>query len=379
MAIYNGFGFDANRLAAHSTNVHGLGLVHERRRLGNSGTGVLCRYPKGVTTIDTMYYIDKYVRHDWSSIALANIARKLDLPPKLDVDNMIVEESDDYDVTNMLIYNARDSDLHAWAARTESICEIMFMLAGTSRSTMWDAVAGNSGLMVPCKLGSTAMSMGTKLDMSGTSSSDERLFEGGFVFEPRPGCYKGAVVIDGNSLYGSIMSGLGIFIDRCSSSRSARDLCDRIGVDVEHDLENIEKGDVIKVNNNILIRDEHEYMCIMPSPPTLMSMVQDASIADRKRAKQNGDIVRNIVNKLMIVSGFGFLGSKHGIINLREDHHLLREEVLEVDGQCNGGVRVQRDLRRHRLDIRSGQREVRDRVHNCGDKGEVKDLRNIEG
>lgn len=315
VAIHNGFGFDTKRLAVHSSDINGLRDGYERRRLGNSGTGVVCMYPNGTVTLDSMYYIDKYVRPDWTSISLASIAAKLNLPPKLDVDTMMIEASDTYDVTNMLVYNARDSDLHAWVTRETSICEIMYMLAGTSRSTIWDPIAGNSGLMVLCKLGSTAMSMGMKLDMSGTMESDEREFEGGFVFEPRPGCYKGVVVIDGDSLYGSIMSGLGIFIDRCASSRTARGLSERVGQDLDQELGSMKVGDVIRCQGVILMRDSSEYMCIIPGPPTLMSMVQNSSINDRKLAKEKGDSVRALVNKLMTVSGFGFLGSRHGIIS----------------------------------------------------------------
>jgi DNA polymerase elongation subunit (family B) len=315
VAIHNGFGFDMKRLAAHSSKMVASRNQYERRRLGNSGTGVMCRYPNGTMVVDSMYYIDKYVRRDWDSISLANIAKKLGLPPKLDVDDMMVEVSDNYDVTDMLIYNARDSDLHAWVTRNTSVCEIMYMLAGSSRCTMWDAIAGSSGIMVLTKLGSTALSMGMRLDMSGTAESDEREFEGGFVFEPKPGCYKGVVVIDGDSLYGSIMSKLGIFVDRCASAGSARELAERVGRDIEQALDEMEIGDVIEHDSTILMKDKTEYMCIIPGKPTLMSMVQDSNISERSIAKKNGDTPRATALKIMTVSGFGFLGSKHGVIN----------------------------------------------------------------
>jgi DNA polymerase elongation subunit (family B) len=47
---------------------------------------------------------------------------------------------------------------------------------------------------------------------------DEREFEGVFVLESTPGCYKWLIVIDGNSFYDLIMSKVGTFIDRCFSS-----------------------------------------------------------------------------------------------------------------------------------------------------------------
>ncbi|RSL83434.1 hypothetical protein CEP52_016716 [Fusarium oligoseptatum] len=114
--IYNGFGFDMKRLAAHSSKVETLGTEYERRRLGNSGTGAV-----------------QYVRRDWDSISLANIGMKLGLPPKLDmgVDDMMVEVSEKYDVSKMLIYNARDLDF-----TRVGDCEFIYMLAGSSRSTI---------------------------------------------------------------------------------------------------------------------------------------------------------------------------------------------------------------------------------------------------
>jgi hypothetical protein len=98
------------------------------------------------------------------------------------------------------------------------------------------------------------------------------------------------VVIVGDSLYGSIMSGLGIFIDRCTSSRTAVGISERIGIDVTDKLEAMDKGDVTRHNGVILMKDDHEYMCIIPGLVTIVSMVQNSSIADRKAA--NGPATR---------------------------------------------------------------------------------------
>lgn len=58
--------------------------------------------------------------------SLTSVGSSLGLPPKLDVDNVMVKPSDSHDVTNMLIYNARNSDLHAWVTRELSTCGIMY-------------------------------------------------------------------------------------------------------------------------------------------------------------------------------------------------------------------------------------------------------------
>lgn len=128
---------------------------------------------------------------------------------------MMVENDDDYDVSEILRYNVRDPDPHVLFVRQMLMCERLLAFAGTSISTVWDAIAGNSGHMVYCYTTSLAMTMKMVLDISTASGSDQREFEGGFVMKPKAGCYKGVVVIDGNSLYGFK---LGIYIDKCASS-----------------------------------------------------------------------------------------------------------------------------------------------------------------
>lgn len=72
------------------------------------------------------------------------------------------------------------------------------------------------------------MSFGRCLNLSRTLWVDETDFEGGFVLEPEPRCYKGMIQIDGNSLYASLMANIGIFIDRMEFG----DVVDRHNVEV---------------------------------------------------------------------------------------------------------------------------------------------------
>ncbi|KAH7001770.1 hypothetical protein B0J12DRAFT_587644, partial [Macrophomina phaseolina] len=194
-----------------------------------------------------------------------------DLPPKLDSGGMTIKPADDIDITDVIVYNCRDSDMHAWLARRLKLCERACVLAGISRSLTWDGVAHNTGLMAFCMIQSACISMGFILDLSASTGADERQFEGGFVFEPTPGCYRGVVVIDGNSLYASIMSKLGIFIDRCASSTTITGLYDKMNVPLPEGLDKLKPGDVCDNEYSICMRNVDTYMGIVRGPPTVVS------------------------------------------------------------------------------------------------------------
>lgn len=313
--IHNGFGFDLKRIATHLAHSSRLKDTTERRRLGNSRSGVHWRLPNGTVVLDSMYDVDKYLRSDWHSISLANMSKTLGLPPKLDGVEMMVENTDDYDVTEMLRYNVRDSDLHALLVSAMKTPQRLFALAGTSRSTFWDAIAGNSGIMVYCYSTSVALSMGMTLDMSTVSGSDEREFEGGFVMDPKPGCYKGVVVIDGNSLYGSIMSKLGIYIDTCVSSVSLQGIAKKLSIERNMLPTSVKINDVMAYGDMILMRDETEYMCIKRRGRTLLSLVLDELIKGRAKAKSEKKLDVAAGYKVLTVSAFGATASKHGVIS----------------------------------------------------------------
>lgn len=314
--VHNGFGFDLERLAVHSAMKPTISNTFESRRLGNTGDAIFWRLQNGVSFVDSMYDVDKYQRGDWPSIGLASLATILELPPKLDADEMMVENSENYDVTDMLVYNARDSDLHAWVCRSLKMCERYFILAGTSRSPIWDAIAGNTGHMMFCLQESVALSRNEFIDLSRNAGSDEREFEGGFVLEPEPGCYKGVVVIDGNSLYGSIMSQLGIFIDRCVSGSNPIELAKKLeSEELIPIVSAVEMGDVIEHENLILMRSKDEYMCVKRGGPTLLTAIIDELISKRKKAKSSGDTARAWSYKMLLVSIYGAMGSRHGVIS----------------------------------------------------------------
>ena len=75
MCIHNRFGFDLDKIAIWSDPVD---PTHVRdRRWGNSG----------ITTY-------KYIRREWNTMSLAGIADKLDLRPKLDVEDMKIEHDE---------------------------------------------------------------------------------------------------------------------------------------------------------------------------------------------------------------------------------------------------------------------------------------------
>ncbi|CCT64475.1 uncharacterized protein FFUJ_04300 [Fusarium fujikuroi IMI 58289] len=103
------------------------------------------------------------------------------------MENMMIDKSDDYGVMEILIYNAKDADLYAFVIRPMKICERLEALAGTSRSTMWDAIAGNLGVMTNCITTSVRISANTMLHMRTVSGSDESLFDDTLILNQSPG------------------------------------------------------------------------------------------------------------------------------------------------------------------------------------------------
>lgn len=309
--VHNGFGFDLNVMAAHGALVEGFSHTFERRRLGNSGTGTFWSLPNGCLFVDSMYMTDKTDRKNWGSLSLAKMCAHYDLPPKLDSGGMTIKPGDDVDITEVIVYNCRDTDLHAWLARRLKLGERACVLAGISRSLTWDGIAHNTGLMAFCMIQSACISMGTILDLSASIGADERQFEGGFVFEPTPGCYRGVVVIDGNSLYASIMSKLGIFIDRCASSRTVMGLGEKMGVHLPEGVDGMMVGDVIDNDYAICMRNVDTYMGIVKGPPTVVSGVIKELLRLRKDSRSIGDTVMASCTKTMATSLYGFLASAY--------------------------------------------------------------------
>ncbi len=78
---------------------------------------------------------------------LAKMSKPFNLPPKLDSGMMKYRIVEEFDITNMLVYNTRNSDLHAWLAKNMLMCECIYMFAGSSRSTLRDSVANNTGVI----------------------------------------------------------------------------------------------------------------------------------------------------------------------------------------------------------------------------------------
>lgn len=318
--IHNGFGFDLRHMASVCAEMDGISDTFEERRLGNVGIGIFWRLPYGSMCIDSMYYTDKTARKDWDSIALGYMADQLDLPPKLDSGTMMIDPADDeYDITQMIVYNCRDSDLHALVPRHARMKMAQFIcsLAGVSRSSIWDAIANNTGWMCFCTIQSMAMKSGLCLDLSRTTGTDERDFEGGFVLEPTPGCYKGVIQIDGNSLYGSLMSKIGIFVDRCARSQTIQGLKHKIGITPPPTMKKMEIGGVIESTEFVGMRDEFGYMVIKKGPPTILSVILDVLIGMRSYAKKAGDTTLAAAIKVIVCSFYGMFGSKHGAMSAK--------------------------------------------------------------
>lgn len=189
--IYNGFHFDLDRMSPHAACSSKIACTFEERNLGNRGTKTYWKLPNGTMVVDSMYYVDKYPRNDWTSISLATVARELGLPPKLDADEMMIKRSDSYDVSSMLTYHIRDADLHMWVIEELQGALQVLRARGQVEIIALGRHRRFDGPHDFCEGSSVAMSMNMCLDLSTTSGADDRDFERDFVLEPKPGCYKG--------------------------------------------------------------------------------------------------------------------------------------------------------------------------------------------
>ncbi|KAK5162688.1 uncharacterized protein LTR77_011241 [Saxophila tyrrhenica] len=315
VSIHNGFNFDLRSIGCKAATEPTIEHTIEERRLGNVGVGVFWSLTNGSMIIDTMYTADKVSRSDWDSFALDKMCRRFDLPPKLDSGTMRITISDEADLTKILVYNARDSDMHAWLAKNGKMCERIALLAGTSRSTLWDSVANNTGVMTFCLMQSVALSNGEMLDLGrNTMNLEDQKFEGGYVVAPRPGCYKGVIMIDGNSLYGSLMSKLQIFIDRCASAKNPTALQAKVDPALPESAHTMVVGDVVWNEHVIVMRTKRSYIAVVQGGPTMLSEIIENLISLRASAKKNRDDVTAWAFKVLLVSIYGAMGSKHGIL-----------------------------------------------------------------
>ncbi|WYZ36462.1 hypothetical protein EsH8_XV_000015 [Colletotrichum jinshuiense] len=131
----NAFNFDIKQMAVAAADVDKFSHLIEKKRLGNFGSGMFMKLTSGCMFVDSIYTAMKTSRPgQWNSFGLAHMAKKLSLPEKMDVDGMMIKESEEYDVMNMLDYNARDSDLHAWVAKQLKMCEHLCTYAGLGKA-----------------------------------------------------------------------------------------------------------------------------------------------------------------------------------------------------------------------------------------------------
>lgn len=79
------------------------------------------------------------------SLSLKVMAQEMDLPETLDSGSMKTVVSESTDLTDLIVYNVRDADLHAWLAKRMGMCERMCALAGAFWGTIQDATANNVG------------------------------------------------------------------------------------------------------------------------------------------------------------------------------------------------------------------------------------------
>ncbi|EON69092.1 hypothetical protein W97_08405 [Coniosporium apollinis CBS 100218] len=126
-------------------------------------------------------------------------------------------------------------------------------------------------------LQSVALSNNEMLDLGrNTSLADDARFEGGYVVPLVLRCYKGVIVIDGNSLYESLMSKLQIFVDRCISAMNSLSLQSRPSVALPEEAHNVTTGErevVFKV------------VAVVQDGPTMLGQIINELISLRKEGE----------------------------------------------------------------------------------------------
>ncbi|KAK2591532.1 hypothetical protein QQS21_010782 [Conoideocrella luteorostrata] len=271
--VHNGFNFDLRCLAASSALDPMIGPTFSERRLGNVGVGIFWRLDNGTMVVDSMYTAATEPTSKWPSLALAKMSERFDMPPKMDSGTMAIRPNDSVDVTDMIEYNARDSDLHVWLPKNMLMCERLCILAGVSRSTMWDAVANNTAQ-------SEALKRGMILDLGrNTRVTDDIKYKGGFVVTPTPGCYEGVAMLDGSSLYGFIMKHLQIYVDRCVSAPNIEALRRSTPSPLPDDVEDLNLENNLTYNEHVIaMKIKRAYISVLQGEETLLGEIIGALI-----------------------------------------------------------------------------------------------------
>ncbi|XP_044715186.1 DNA polymerase family B domain-containing protein [Hirsutella rhossiliensis] len=328
--VHNGFNFDLRCLAASSALDPMIGPTFSERRLGNVGLGIFWRLDNGTMIVDSMYTAGTEPTSNWPSLSLAKMSERFDLPPKMDSGTMSIKVSDTVDVTDIVEYNARDADLHVWLPKNMLMCERLCTLAGVARSTMWDAIANNTAVMMFCLQQSEALKRGMILDLGrNTSVTDDAKYEGGFVVTPAPGCYEGVAMLDGNSLYGSVMKHLQIYVDRCVSAPTIEALRKKTAVHLPENVDEVETEKVVWNKEVIVMRTKRTYISVLQGEETLLGEMIGMLIQMRTSAKKEASryptdtiewrrwTVLGQCYKLLLVSVYGATGGKHSILSSR--------------------------------------------------------------
>ncbi|RYP85482.1 hypothetical protein DL770_005040 [Monosporascus sp. CRB-9-2] len=235
----------------------------------------------------------------WSSCGLAYMVTGLNLSQKLDVDRMMVEGLGPARVSRQGVHHVREAD----------------EFASVDKSCIQDVIADNVGMMVFCVQQSVCMASVMCLDLSATLGSDERQIEGGLVLDPVPGVYKGVVTIDGNSWYGTIMSELGIFVDRCASSPTVQGSHEKMGVDLPEGCGAMPIGDLLARDASMVMNIKDVYLSTVRGGPTILSTVIRKFISERKTARANGDEELAAAYKPSTTATFGATSSAYGALS----------------------------------------------------------------
>lgn len=253
VCIHNGFTYDVPAMAHHAPPF--MRRYFKEIKLGRTGTGYNLAVP-GCYVVDTLFYLDKLHRSDYTSLSLANLAKHLSLPLKLGSPGFRINPEDDmYPIAQMLEYNMHDAWLHiAVAVKTNCIDE-MACLCSVTKSPFEDISRFISGSMVTSLLVSEGVARSYIVDWAEPDVPMFMRYKGGLVIEPDTGLHKNVCVYDIKSMYPSIMMNLRVSQENILSTPDEHLASEGTGCSIP----SMEPGSYTKVGRWYVYRSEVGY------------------------------------------------------------------------------------------------------------------------
>jgi len=88
-----------------------------------------------------------------------------------------------------------------------------------------------------------------------------------------------------------------------------------MGVSLPLNTVAMRQGDMTWNEDAIVMRNADDYMGIVRGPPTILSLIISELIKLRRESKTEGDVASAWCCKILLVSSYCAMGSKHGVLS----------------------------------------------------------------